>query len=202
MSDSAIKNPNFLKKWGATVVLLGLQLCLLVTSSCIEEPILIDGCFRTKLADATGIKSVFFSPYQNKRYSSAMDTVELSQFGFNFELEIQELEAYNSSSLPGQAYALSCIPTYTIRNISAISVVLLAPFAGLPVGTDVSYLLITPDGKKISELREFQNVSVYFGSNLNITPSNYAQLKTRTFLFLRDGTQRVVESTSPFLKTK
>jgi hypothetical protein len=77
----------------------------------------------------------------------------------------------------------------------------LAPFAGLPTGTDISYLLITPDGEKISELRDFQNVSVYFGTKLNITPSNYSQLKTRTFLFLKNGTQKVVDSTSPFLKT-
>ncbi|WP_332910445.1 hypothetical protein [Algoriphagus boritolerans] len=125
----------------------------------------------------------------------------LSQFGFNFELEIQEKENQNSGSLPGQALALSCIQTYTIRNISNITVVLTEPFAGLPTGTDIAYLLITPDKKRISELREFENVSVYFGSNLEITPPNYSRLKTRTFLFLKNGTRTFIDTTSPYLKT-
>ena len=202
MVGAVKKYPESSKRLCTTIGLLGLQLCLLIMWSCIEEPGYIEGCPRPKVANAIGIKSVFFSPYRNQRYSSATDTVELAQFGFNFELEIQELEAVNTGSLPGRAYALSCIPAYTIGNISNLSVVLLAPFAGLPVGTDISYLLITPEGKKISELREFQNVSVYFGSKLSLTPSNYAQLKTRTFLFLKNGTQKAVDSTSPFIKTK
>lgn len=184
-----------------TFGLLGLQLCLLITWSCIEEVGLNEGCPTPKEADAVSIKQVFFNPYKNQRYATPADTVAFSEFGFNFELEIQDYEALNARSFPGQAFALSCIQTYNLRNISNISVVLLAPFAGLPTGTDISYLLITPDGEKISELRDFQNVSVYFGTKLNITPSNYSQLKTRTFLFLKNGTQKVVDSTSPFLKT-
>jgi hypothetical protein len=195
-----IRNKIPKKAW-ATISLCLAYLSVLVLVSCIEEPGFNEGCPAPKEADAVSIKQVFFSPYKNQRYSTPADTVAFSEFGFNFELEIKELEAFNSGSFPGRALALSCVQTYNLRNISNISVVLLAPFAGLPTGTDISYLLITPDGEKISELRDFRNVSVYFGSKLNITPSNYSQLKTRTFLFLRNGTQKVMDSTSPFLKT-
>jgi hypothetical protein len=195
------KYSGLFRKMGATIGLLGLHLCLLITWSCIEETDFVEGCPTPREAEAVSIKEVFYSPYKNQRYANSSDTVNFSEFGFNFELEIQELEALNSSSFPGQAFALSCIQTYNLRNISNISVVLTAPFAGLPVGTDISYLLITPDGEKISELRDFRNVSVYFGTKLNLSPSNYSQLKTRTFLFLRNGTQKVLDSISPYLKT-
>ncbi len=196
------------KRINSKKVLLTTGLCLsylmiLVTSACIDPegngP--IDGCPRPVEADALNIKEVFFSPYRNQRYSTASDTVSISEFGFNFELEIQVKENPNSGSLPGQVMALSCIQTFNIRNISNISVVLTAPFAGLPIGTDISYLLVTPDDKRISELRDFENVSVFFGSSLEIRPTNYSQLKTRTFLFLKNGTQTFVDSTSPYLKT-
>lgn len=201
MVHTDISRKGMNRKALATAGLGFIYLSLLVLASCIEDPGFNEGCPAPKEADAVSIKSVFFSPYKNQRYATAADTVLFSEFGFNFELEIQELEAFDFRSLPGQAFALSCLQTYNLRNISNITVILSAPFAGLPVGTDISYLLVTPDGEKISELRDFRNVSVYFGSKLNITPSNYSQLKTRTFLFLRNGTQKVVDSTSPFLKT-
>jgi hypothetical protein len=84
--------------------------------------------------------------------------------------------------------------------VSNISVVLLEPFAGLPVGTDISYALIADDGKSLSHLRELEGVTVYFSVSLKVATENYSQLKTRTFLFLKDGTQKVLKSTSPFLK--
>lgn len=191
------------KKAALTLCLCMGYLLILMTSACIdgEDSGFIDGCPRAKEADALGIKDVFFSPYLNNRYSTATDTVPLSQFGFNFELDIQLKENPNSGSLPGQAFALSCIETFNIRNISNIMVVLTAPFAGLPIGTDISYLLVTPDNQRLSELREFENVSVYFGTSLRTTPSNFSQLKTRTFLFLRNGKQVFIDSTSPYLKT-
>lgn len=178
-------------------------LLLLITSACIDTlgPPEIDGCPSPVEADAVKIKEIFFSPYKTQRYSTATDTVPVSEFGFNFELEIQVKESPNSGSLPGQAYALSCLQTYNIRNISSITVLLTAPFAGLLIGTDISYLLLTTDKKPISELKEFENVSVFFGSSLSATPANFSQLKTRTFLFLKNGTRTFIDSTSPILKT-
>ncbi|MFN3999073.1 hypothetical protein [Algoriphagus sp.] len=192
-----------IKKFGLTLGLCLGYLLILITSACIdsEDSEYLEGCPRPKEADATGIKQVFFSPYKQQRYASASDTVNFSEFRFNFELEIKVKENQNSGSLPGQAFALSCIQIYNVRNISNITVILTAPFAGLPIGTDISYLLITPEEKPLSQLRQFENISVYFGSRLNLTPPNYSQLKTRTFLFLKNGTQTFVDSTSPFLKT-
>jgi hypothetical protein len=194
---------NYIKKVSMTTGLCIAYLLILITSACIdsEDSEFLDGCPRPKEADATGIKQVFFSPYRQQRYATASDTVPFSEFRFNFELEIREKENQNSGLQPGQALALSCIQTYNVRNISNISVILTAPFSGLPIGTDISYLLITPEEKPISQLRLFENISVYFGSRLNLTPPNYSQLKTRTFLFLKNGTQKFVDSTSPFLKT-
>lgn len=178
-------------------------LLIVMTSSCIDtaDDGFSDRCPRPKEADAIGIKEVFFSPYRNQRYSTATDTVPLAEFGFNFELDIAVKENPNSGSLPGQALALSCIETFQIRNISNITVILTAPFAGFPIGTDISFMLITSDKKQIAELRDFGNVSVYFGTSLDTIPANYSQLKTRTFLFLKDGTQTFIDSTSPYLKT-
>lgn len=42
---------------------------------------------------------------------------------------------------PGQAYALSCAPAYKFKNISNISIILIAPFTGLQNGTDFSYFI-------------------------------------------------------------
>ena len=192
-----------LKMGGMTLGLCCGYLLIMLIGSCIEsvDPTNLDGCPRPAEADAVGIKQVFFSPYKNQRYATDSDTVNLADFGFNFELDIQVKENPNSGSLPGQAFALSCIQTFNIRNISNITVILTAPFAGLPIGTDISYLLITPDQKQLSELREFENVSVYFGTSLETKPANYSQLKTRTFLFLKNGTQTFIDSTSPYLKT-
>ena len=192
-----------LKMGGMTLGLCCGYLLIMLIGSCIEsvDPTNLDGCPRPAEADAVGIKQVFFSPYKNQRYATDSDTVNLADFGFNFELDIQVKENPNSGSLPGQAFALSCIQTFNIRNISNITVILTAPFAGLPIGTDISYLLITPDQKQLSELREFENVSVYFGTSLETKPANYSQLKTRMFLFLKNGTQTFIDSTSPYLKT-
>lgn len=189
------------KRISATATLCLAYLLVLITSSCIElqDSDLIDGCPAAQEADAVGIKKIFFSPYRNQQYASETDTVPLADFRFNFELDILP-KAAGSSGLPGRALALSCVGTYNIRNVSNISVVLLEPFAGLPVGTDISYALIADDGKSVSQLRELEGVTVYFSARLTVATENYSQLKTRTFLFLKDGTQKVLESTSPFLK--
>jgi hypothetical protein len=188
------------KKLGLTLVLCFLYGLVLILSSCLENDYYIEGCPLPKEAEAIGIKQVFFGPYTNKRYSSSSDTVPLRDFTFNFELEVKEKKSASLGSFPGRSYALSCIPSYSIQNISNISVILLEPFAGLPIGTDIGYLLETPEGNKLSELRVFEGISVYFGSTIKITPANYSQLKTRTFLFLKNGKQYSIDSTSPFLK--
>jgi len=191
----------FSKRAQATIGLMGIYAIALIFTACMEDEYYIEGCPIPSDADAINLVQVFYSPYSNQRYSTESDTVDFSGFRFNFEIEVLERERAFIDFLPGKAYALSCIKSYNILNISNISVILVEPFAGLPIGTDIGYLLETPDGQKISELREFWGVQVYFGAQLKISPENYSQLKTRTFLFLKDGRSYFVESTSPYLKT-
>ena len=190
-----------IKRLKATVGMVLIYPMLLVVSACMENEYYIEGCPLPTPADAIGISQIFYSPYINQRYSTSSDTVAFKDFRFNLELKVLEKERADLGDFPGKAFALSCIKSYSISNISNISVILLQPFAGLPTGTDIGYLLETPDGKKISEIRIFEEIQVYFGMKLNITPENYSQLKTRTFLFLKDGSRHSIESTSPYLKT-
>ncbi len=168
--------------------------------SCIqvkEDP--YNQCPAPKPATAVGIKEVFFSPYKNQRYSTASDTVPVSKFGYNFQLDIKLIENSSTESIP--AYPLVCEETFQIRNISNISVILTAPFAGLPMGTDFSYALLTPESKSISQLKTFDEVSIYFGTKLTLKPIAVSQLKSRIFVFFKDGSQAHLDATSPYLTT-
>lgn len=174
-----------------------------VVSGCIESiDNAADVCLNVPIAQAEGIKRIYFGPFQNQQSATSEDTVSVSDFGFNLELGIvteenQELDPFFSS-----AERISCQGIYSIRNISNIAVVLLEPFGEIPTGTDISYLLLTPSGQSIAQLREFDRVSVYIGARLNFHPKNISQLNTRTFLFLRDGTQIFLDSSSPYLKPR
>lgn len=189
------------KKLKATLGVFLFYPLLLVVTACMENEFYLEGCPLPTPADATGLAEVFYSPYFNQKYSSASDTVSFQDFRFNLKLNVMEKERTDSGVLPGKVFALSCARSYSIGNISNISVILLQPFAGLPTGTDISYLLEDPQGKRLSELREFVEIQIFFSFKLKITPANYSQLKTRSFLFLKDGSRHMIESTSPYLKT-
>ncbi|MHA7128472.1 hypothetical protein [Algoriphagus namhaensis] len=179
------------------------NLFLLVAVSCVSDPTLEDpfgSCPEARDARAIGL-SVFYSPYKNSAYSSASDTVSLSDFAFNLEIKAELMSSLTGNGLPGQAYALSCLAAYNFKNISAISVILNAPFNGLPTGTDISYLFLLPNDESLADLKVLNNSPEFISTRLNMTPANYSQLATKTFLFLRDGSQIVFESKSPVLKT-
>jgi hypothetical protein len=191
-----IRKESWVIKKGSRLLVF---LVLSIFNSCIqvdEDP--YNRCPSAKPANATGIKQVFFSPYKNQRYATASDTVSVSGFGYNFQLDIKLIENANQTDA-SPAYPLVCEETFRIENISNIAIILLEPFAGLPVGTDISYALITPNGKKVSELKLFDQVSVYFGTKLTLRPSSISQLKSRIFVFFKDGSRSFLDSTSPFL---
>lgn len=179
--------------------LLGLFFAFATFQSCIqveEDP--YNRCPSPKPANAIGIKQVFFSPYKNQRYASASDTVPFSEFGYNFQLDLKLIEnPLQTESSP--AYPLVCEETFRIENISNIAVILTAPFAGLPTGADISYALITPDDKNISQLKTFDQVSIYFGAKLTLKPNTISQLKSRIFVFFKDGSGSFLDATSPYL---
>jgi hypothetical protein len=179
--------------------LLGLLFTFALFQSCIqvdEDP--YNRCPSPKFANAIGIKQVFFSPYRNQQYATGSDTVSVSDFRYNFQLDIKLIENTNSIE-SNPAYPLVCEETFRIENISNIAVILTAPFAGLPIGADISYALITPDNKNISQLKTFDEVSIYFGAKLSLKPNTISQLKSRIFVFFKDGSRSFLDSTSPFL---
>lgn len=182
-----------------SIQLLSLIFTCVLFHSCIqvdEDP--YNRCPSPKPANAIGIKQVFFSPYKNQRYATVSDTVAFSEFGYNFQLDLKLIEnALQNESSP--AYPLVCEETFRIKNISNLAVILTTPFAGLPVGTDISYALITPDGKNISQLKIFDDVIVYFGAKLTLKPTTISQLKSRIFVFFKDGSSAFLDATSPYM---
>ncbi len=184
-----------------TIAICSFYLSILILGSCVDQ---LDSdpfgnCPNAKLANAVDLK-VFYSPYENSQYAIEKDTVDFIDFRYNFELMPELVDESSLGNFPGNAYALSCAASFNFKNISNIAVTLLAPFDGLPIGTDISYLLQIDTEITLNKLREFDKQLPIFGAKLNVTPANYEQLKTRTFLFLKDGSKVIVDSTSPFLK--
>ena len=187
-----------------TLVISLIHLLLLVLASCLDETSIenpFGECPVPQQANALDIKTHYF-PYENLRYSIETDTVLYEKFGIVLEL-IPELMTENQvGKFPGQAFALSCAPSYNFRNISNIAIILTAPFGGLQNGTDISYLLELPDKTRLSELRDFQNTSNFFSLTLKKEPANFERLKTKTILFLRNGTQITFDSSSPAIQIR
>ena len=161
-----------------------------------------DICLNVPTAQAVGIKKIYYGPFTNQQAAQPQDTVSLEDFGFNLELDLLAADIPSANPIFSNSNQVACQGIYTITNISNISVILNESFSGIPAGTDISYLFITPEGQSIAQLRTFDRVSAYIGAKLNFRPANYSQLNTRTFLFLRDGTQVFLDSTSPFLKIR
>ncbi len=187
-----------------TLAVVGGYLFLMVIASCMDETSVenpFGACPAPRAANAIGLKNQYF-PYENSRYSIETDTVMFEEFAIVLELTPELLSENQIGKFPGQAFALSCAPAYTFRNISNIAVILTAPFAGIQNGSDISYILELPDKTRLSEFRDFQNTSNFFLLKLNKEPSNFERLKTRTFLFLRTGTQITFDSTSPVIQTR
>lgn len=186
---------QFLGLWGFGLFFL--------VSGCIES---IDNasdlCLNVPVVEAEGIKRVYFGPFRNQQSATELDTVVVENFGFNLELDLLTDTTQQPDPFFSSTNRIACQGIYTIRNISNISVILLEPFSDLPAGTDISYLLLTPNGQSISQLREFNRVSAYIGARLNFHPEKISRLRTRTFLFLRNGSQVFLDSTSPFLKPR
>ncbi|WP_288372327.1 hypothetical protein [uncultured Algoriphagus sp.] len=190
------------KKIKALMVVIAGYFALLIGPSCVQEqlPDLYARCPGARDANAIDL-NVEFAPYLSDRYATSSDTVDFEDFFMVLDLEAEVLSEASSSWAFGRAYALSCAPIYNFKNISNIAVTLREPFGSLQAGTDISYLFETLEGTRLSDLRVFQNLIPTFGLYLQENPENYSQLSLRIFLFLRDGSQILVDTTSPTLKT-
>jgi len=190
------------KKLKALTMVMAGYFALLLGPSCVEEqlPDLFARCPDARDANAVDL-TVDFAPFMNDRYASSSDTVDFEDFFMVLDLEAEVLSEASSTWTFGRAYALSCAPIYNFKNISNIAVTLREPFGSLQAGTDISYLFETIEGTQLSELRDFRNLIPTFGLYFQESPENYSQLSLRIFLFLRDGSQILVDTTFPTLKT-
>ncbi len=185
----------------STLAVILVYLSLMVLVSCIEN---IDSdpfgsCPDPVKGMVKNIEKVFYGPYENGRYADPSDVVAFKDFTFNLELNLEKSnEASLGFSFPGRAYALSCVQLFDVKNLSNIAVILTAPYDGIQTGTDISYLFFVNNGnKRLSEFRDFSKMTQFLGLKLEKAPSTNSQLKTKTVLYLRDGTQKTFESTSP-----
>jgi hypothetical protein len=186
----------------ATLLLFFSYMTLLVLGACIEN---VDSnpfgeCSKAGLKSNLKDFEVLYQPYKNEKYSTESDEVNFKDFRFNLNLTIERISQSSSTfNFPGNAYALSCLALYDVRNVSNIAIILAAPYEGIQTGTDISYLFQTQDDIRLSEFRDFSKTSGFISLNLQKAPTSKTQLKTKTIVYFKNGTQKLVESTSPIL---
>lgn len=190
------------KKLQATLLLSFGYMGLLILGACIEN---VDSnpfgeCSKAGLKSNLKDFEVLYQPYQNQKYSTEADQVSFKDFKFNLRFTIEQLsQSSNTFNFPGIALALSCAPIYDVRNVSNIAIILAAPYEGIQTGTDISYLLVDQNDMRLSEFRDFSKISNFISLTLKKAPTSNTQLKTKTMVFFKNGTQKLVESTSPTL---
>lgn len=193
-----------LKKSGfLSISIMVLHLALLVVYSCYVDPA-FDGqnCDFPQKANIMGLKQVFYSPYENQKYALPSDTVSVSDFRFNIEFEFESIGTAHIKGIPGIAYALDCVPKFNVQNISNIQVFLTAFFNELPPGTDISYLFLLPDGTQLSRFRDYSKMEQYLSLRLNVNSVSTQQLNSLVVIYLKNGEQLIIRSTSPYLNSK
>ncbi|MFT4857279.1 MAG: hypothetical protein ACI9UV_000369 [Algoriphagus sp.] len=186
----------------ATLLLSVSYMALLVLSACIEN---VDfnpfgECSKVGLKSNLKDFEVLYQPYKNGKYSTEADKVIFKDFRFNFNFTIEQISQSSSTfNFPGNAYALSCAALYDVRNMSNIAIILAAPYEGIQTGTDISYLFESQNDIRLSEFRDFSKISSIISLTLQRAPTSNTKLKTKTIVFFKNGTQKIVESTSPTL---
>ena len=192
------------KRVKMTVAMISSYLSMLIFVACVEDPEInpFGECGGPKKVNATGL-NLFYEPYNNNQYANESDTVRVENFGIYLRIDSEPLAdaSYPTSTFPGKAYGLSCAPNLDFQNITSISITLLAPYGGKAAGTNITSLVTTHDDVKLSDLREFKHSMGQYKLTVNLIPENNSQLNTRTVLKLKNGTDKIIESTSPVLLT-
>jgi hypothetical protein len=143
---------------------------------------------------------VLYKPYKNEKYLTEADEVNFKDFRFNLSLTIEQISQSSSNfNFPENTYALSCAEVYEIRKVSNIAIILAAPYEAIQTGTDISYIFKSQNDIRLLEFRDFSKISGFISLILQRFPASNSQLKTKTIVFFKNGTQKIVESTSPTL---
>lgn len=193
-------NSKFIK---TTLALCFGYLFLMVLVSCVEEPnpYTFGKCPDPVKANFEDLE-VNFTPFIDDRFAVESDTVLITDFSMILNFKPEETTTGKLlNTFPGKAYALSCALVYNFSNISNISITLTEAFGNLQNGSDITFLFEDYAGKKLSELKDFKAIPSFMGFNFAGEIENYSKLKFRTIVFLKNGTQIVVNSSSPTLKT-
>lgn len=187
-----------------TLAMVSAYMSMMIFVACVDDPEInpFGECGGPIKVNATNV-SLIYEPYKNNQYATESDTVKLEEFNIYLKIDSEPVAdaSQTGSSFPGRAYALSCAPNLDFQNITSISITLLAPFGGKEAGTNISNLVLTHEDKKLSELTEYRNSVGTYKLKVNLTPGNQSQLKTKTVLKLKNGSEKVIESTSPVLLT-
>jgi hypothetical protein len=180
---------------GLAFLVTVIQICF---SSCVPDPDDLLECPYPSLARLDSIYQVFYSPYTNQRYASQNDTVRFEDFLLNVEFGYTKINT-NSNAID-RTYPGACASLYNVQNLSNIELYLTSPYNGLPTGTEVSYLFLTPDGTALNRFRDFKRMNQYFSLKLKEKPTQKSQINTRLVVYFRDGSSKSIASISPFLK--
>ncbi|WP_439487409.1 hypothetical protein [Algoriphagus sp.] len=196
-------SPLKIKRVKVTIGILASYLSMMVFVACVDDPEMnpFGECGGPNKANATDV-SLFYEPYRNNRHAVETDTVSIEDFNVYLRLAFETLsQSSPTGSFPGQAYALSCAPNLNFQNIKGISMILLEPYGNKEAGTDISNLVTTHNDIKLSDLSDFTGSMGQYRLTIAIQPENKSQLKTKTVLHLKNGSEKIVESTSPVLLT-
>ncbi|UZD23815.1 hypothetical protein PBT90_10485 [Algoriphagus halophytocola] len=190
-------------KFKLTVILMGLYMSMMVLVSCMDEvdPDPMGTCSSTQNANAIDLK-VKYGPYLGSSFATESDKIPFSEFVYYIELFPEVIaETKGQAGFPGRAYALSCVAIYNFKNITRIAIELTEPFKEIPAGTDISTLFLNGRQEKLSDMENFEGLTQFLEFKFDFVPENNSQLKTKTILYLNDGTQKSFESTSPVFLT-
>lgn len=179
---------------GLAFLVTVIQICF---SGCVPDPDDLLECPYPSLARLDSIYQVFYSPYTNQRYSSQNDTVRFEDFLLNVEFGYTKS---NNTNAIDRTYPGACASLYNVQNLSNIELYLTSPYNGLPTGTEVSYLFLTPDGTPMNRFRDFKRMNQYLSLKLREKPRQKSQVNTRLVVYFRDGSSKSIVSISPFIK--
>lgn len=191
---------NKLRKSGSiNIPIVVIHLIFLGLNSCFIDPSFDNqDCNIPVKSNISALKQVFFGPYQNQQYADSSDTVSIADFRFNLEFEFEAFSKADSEEL--QQITFECAPKFNVQNISNIEIFLTDFFDDLPPGRDIGYLFLLPDGTQLSRFRDFSKMEKFISLRFNTNSDSTQQLNSLVVIYLKNGEQFQMRSTSPFLQ--
>lgn len=187
------------KSGSINIPLVGIFLIFLGLYSCFVDPSFDNqDCNIPVKSNITALKQVFFGPFQNQQYADSTDTVSITDFRFNMEFEFEAFSKAESEEL--QQITFDCAPKFNVQNISNIEIFLTDFFNDLPPGRDIGYLFLLPDGTQLSRFRDFKNMEKFISLRFNTSSGRPQQLNSLVIIYLKNGEQLQMRSTSPYLQ--